>query len=350
MNHRKLADERILPPMDKGRSSTVPALRLMATMNRRISVVFLAVLCFLSMASQFQANAWIPATKLIAHSRKIILHPSKSSTTLYSAAQEQQQQQQQNPRRRFAQGRNATSSSPPKYGADSKLISMHTERIKTAGRKGTKRFVDPCKVFVGNLPFDVDSDQLATFVLNTMGQTRMNLYACKIITDWKTGKSKGYGFVEFTDPIFATVCIDVVHGKKLNGRPVTVSQGKKKDQEQQLYLKKKRKDPESEEDQAISDALDEAESDEDDEEYEAEDLEIDEDGIAIFGDNNEDDLELDAALFGLSADDDDDDGVDGIFLERKPIYEEMDPNLNREQRREAARRLKRKKLPHKGFG
>ncbi|KAG7346593.1 RNA recognition motif containing protein [Nitzschia inconspicua] len=319
----------------------------------RNSLIIVAFLYFISMAPQ--SEAWIVSRDFDLHSvmrtTVFMQHVSKaqSTTSLCSAAQEQQQFQQQ-PRRRFSQALNNNSSSAPKYGADSKLMSIHKERIKTAGRKGTKRFVDPCKVFVGNLPFDVDSEHLANFILDTMGQTRMNLHACKVITDWKTGKSKGYGFVEFTDPIFATVCMDVCHGKTLNGRPVTVSQGKKKDQDQQLYIKKKRTDPESEEEKAISAALDEAESDDDNEEYEAEDLDVDEDGIAVFGDNNDEDLELDAVLFGLAGDDDDDDGVDGIFLERKPIYEEMDPNLNREQRREAAKRLKRKKLPHKGFG
>jgi nucleolin len=206
--------------------------------------------------------------------------------------------------------------------------------------------VDPCKVFVGNLPFDVDDDQLAKFILETMGQSRMVLHASKVISDWKTGKSKGYGFVEFTDPIFATVCIEVCHGKNLNGRPVSVSQGKKKDQNDQLYLKKKRKAPESAEEKAISSALDEAEND--NEEYEEEELDVDEDGIAVFGNNDDDDLELDAALFGIAADDDEED--DGIFLERPSKFEDVDPSLNREQRREAARRLKRKKMPHKGFG
>lgn len=316
------------------------------------------VLC---LPNTFHAEAWV-STGIDLFTRIQKVHfttaiPTKS-LALCSSAQEQQEQEQpqqqqfsQQPRRRFAQAGNdsssLSSSSRPKYASDSKLISMHTERIKTAGRKGTKRFVDPCKVFVGNLPFDVDSDQLMTFILDTMGQTRMNVHACKVIEDWKTGKSKGYGFVEFTDPIFATVCMDVVNGQKLNGRPVTVSQGRKKDQDQQLYIKKKRKDAESEEEEAISTALDEAESEE--EEYEDEDMDVDDNGVAIFGNNSDEDMELDAMLFGL-ADDDDDEGVDGIFLERKPIYEDMDPNLNREQRREAGRRLKRKKLPHKGFG
>lgn len=235
---------------------------------------------------------------------------------------------------RFAQAKPTKS-----YVGDSKLGENYKQRISTAGRKGTKRFVDPCKVFVGNLPFSTDEDGLARFVLDTMGQSRLVLHSSKVIYDWKTGKSKGYGFIVFTDPIYASVCMEVVSGKMIDGRAVTVSQGKKKDQENQVYLKKKRKDPLTDEDAAIASALEEAESD----------VEVDEDGIAVFG-ASDDDLELDAMLFGITADDDDDDDYDGVFLERKPIYEDMDPNLNREQRREEAKRLKRKKLPHKGFG
>ena len=142
--------------------------------------------------------------------------------------------------------------------------------------------------------------------------------------------------------------MDVCNGKKLNGRPIKVSQGKKKDEEDQVFIKKKRKEAETDEDKAISSALDEAEDDT--EELEVDELEVDEDGIAIFDNSNDDDLELDAMLFGISMDDDDD-MDDGIFLERPSKYEDdIDENLNREQRRDAARRRKKKKLPSKGFG
>ena len=249
----------------------------------------------------------------------------------------------------------SSSKSTKIYRSDGKLAELNEQRVRTAGRVGTKRFVDPCKVFVGNLPYTTTSKQLKEFVLQTMGQTNLIVHSTKIITDWKTGKSKGYGFVMFTDPIFATVCMESVHNKVLDGRHVTVSQGKKKDQDNILYIKKKKNVEElSDEEQAIASGLEDAESDEEDDEVDA-DLEVDEDGIPIFRDieaSDADDLELDAKLFGLTGDDDDDDDsdIDGIFLERGPIYEDMDPNLNREQRREAARRLKRKKMPHKGFG
>jgi RNA recognition motif-containing protein len=231
--------------------------------------------------------------------------------------------------RRFAQAQTAK-----KYGGDAKLATAHKERIRNAGRVGTKRFVDPCKVFVGNLPFNIDEKQMVHFVLSTMGQSKLAVHYSKVIYDWKTGKSKGYGFMVFTEPIYATVCMEVCNGKMLDGRAMSVSQGKKKEQDSQLYLKKKRKEPEDEEEAVISSALEQAESDEDD--------------VPFFG-GSDDDLELDAKLFGLLNDDDDFE-YDGVFLENPSKFkEDEDPDLNREQRRDAARRRKKTKLPHKGF-
>mmetsp|Transcript_1246 Transcript_1246/g.1417 ORF Transcript_1246/g.1417 Transcript_1246/m.1417 type:complete len:309 (-) Transcript_1246:31-957(-) len=296
----------------------------------------LTVPLFLILVS-LQRNVWLHAfTHSPPQNSRRELSNNEGTMTRLLFAKEQQEQQQQ--RRRFAQAKTQQS-----YVSDSKLGSMYNQRIKTAGRKGTKRFVDPCKVFIGNLPFDIDEKQLGNFILDTMGQSRMVLHSFKVIYDWKTGKSKGYGFVEFTDPIYASVCMDVCNGKKFNGRPIKVDQGKKKDVEDQVFIKKNKK-PETEEEKSISSALDEAENDDD---YDTEELETDKDGVALFGDNDE--MELDAILFGLAADSDDED--DGIFLERPSKFEEdIDPDLNREQRREASRKLKRKKLPTKGFG
>ena len=58
--------------------------------------------------------------------------------------------------------------------------------------------------------------------------------------------------------------------------------------------------------------------------------------------------EIDAALF---SEEDFEDGDEEFMFDRKIEYEgEVDPNLNREQRREASRRLKRKRPTNKGFG
>lgn len=264
-------------------------------------------------------NAFMQSSPLHNSSKKYIRN-EKELTLLFANEQQTkhgQLQQQPQQRRRFAQARTQQQES---YASDSKLGSMYKQRIKTAGRKGTKRFLDPCKVFIGNMPFDVDEKQLGNFILETMGQTRMVLHSFKVIRDWKTGQSKGYGFVEFTDPIYATVCMEVCNGKKLNGRPIRVDQGKKKDAENN---KKKKSKPETDEDRAISNALNEAESDDD------------EDGVSLFNDDiDDDDIELDAQLFGLVADDDEEDD-DGIFLERPSKYDdddELGEDLNRDRK------------------
>ena len=294
--------------------------------------VTLLLLLLVGTALQRTQAAWVVPKSTTSSSSicKSLSRASRSSSTSDTALFADSE------KRRFAQ----PNSRKKNYGADSKIASVHAERIRTAGRIGTKRFVDPCKVFVGNLPYNVDDKQMEEFILSTMGQSKFVLHSSKVIHDWKTGKSKGFGFMVFTDPIYATVCMDVCNGKTLDGRQVSVSQGKKKDQENQLYIKKKKQTPETDEEAAIASALELAESD-------------DEDDIPIFG-GSEEDLELDAKLFGMAAsaeDDDDDDDYDGFFIEPTPDCEgEIDPNLNRQQRREAARRLKKKKMPHKGFG
>lgn len=217
-------------------------------------------------------------------------------------------------------------------GADGLLAEKNKERVRTAGRPGTKRFVDPCKVFLGNLPFDATEQDIKQFFQHHLGTT-FNVKSIKIIYDWKTNKSKGYGFALFTDPMFATSAMEVLNAKPLKGRPMKLSQGKKKQDENALYIKKKKKKQQeqlSQEEQAIQEGLDEA------------GVELDE------FDDEDDDL-----LFG-DDDDDEDFEFDGIFEELYPSaqYEELteeELKLNREQRRDASKRKKRRKLPHKGF-
>jgi len=287
----------------------------------KVGIIVSSLLLF-SM-KKLQLEAWSPLS---------IRSPESTMTVLFA-------KEEPTRKRRFAQARTQQNL----YGSDSRLGSIYKERLETAGRKGTKRFVDPCKVFVGNLSFDTDQKQLAKFILATMGQSRMVLHSYKVIKDWKTGKSKGYGFVEFTDPIYATVCMDVCNGKKLNGRPIKVSQGKKKDEVDQVHVKRKKKEEKKAEERVVSSALNETED-------HSTNIDVDETGIAIFNDSDYGDLELDAILFGLDVDEDDEHD-DGVFLERRSRYEDStDENLNREQRRDAQRRRKRKKLRPKGFG
>ena len=226
------------------------------------------------------------------------------------------------------------SGSNRKGAGDGVLAVKNAERIRTAGRKGTKRFVDPTKVFLGNLPFNATEAHVKQFFQQNLGTT-FNVKSVKIIRDWKTGDSKGYGFALFMDPMFATSAMEVCNGRLLFGRPMKLSQGKKKAQENELYVKKNKKRELTEEEAAIQEGLDLAEDD-------------DEEMMEL----HEFDDVSDALLFG-DDDDDDDFEYDGVFEEMYPnareALTEEEQKLNREQRREAATRKKRRKLPHKGF-
>ena len=230
-----------------------------------------------------------------------------------------------------------------KYGGDSKIASMHAERIKTAGRVGTKRYVDPCKVFFGNLPFNTTEEVLEEWIEGHMGVTApLLLRQVQVIRDWKTSKSKGYGFAVFSEAIHATVCIEKCHGKPLEGRPLSVNQGKKK-QSTQVIIKKKNKAPVDAEEAAIQAGMAEASAPRMDPQEALMLRQLDPDLVDDAFDNDD----------GLFEDDDmDDDGVDGFFVEDDDAEEYMQEEapMNRQKRREAARQRKKRKPSNKGFG
>jgi len=242
-----------------------------------------------------------------------------------------------------------------KGSKQSSLETINRTRKHLAGKPGTKHYMDPNKVFIGNLPYDATVDDVSDFLLENL-TTLHTILSIKIVTDWKTGKSKGYGFVQFMDPMAATSAMSIVKGRKLKGRVVRLDQGRKKDDlEKRVLFVKKRAENKSgldAEGVVIDGVLDRVEG--------IERGTKDKDGVE---ENEEavytlDDFEdSDDALFDDEGDDDDDDDdeFDGIFeqIYGTNKYEDLDEeetkNMNRAQKREAARRKPRKKLPHKGF-
>ncbi len=73
------------------------------------------------------------------------------------------------------------------------------------------------KLFVGNLPFDVNDADLAT-VLGVAGKVD----SAKIVINKKTGRSKGYGFVEMATEEMAKEAVVKFEGATLNERAITV--------------------------------------------------------------------------------------------------------------------------------
>lgn len=77
------------------------------------------------------------------------------------------------------------------------------------------------KLFVGGLPFATNSDELEQ-VFAEFG----SVASAKVITDRDTGRSKGFGFVEFENDDEGKKAESEMNGKEIGGRSITVNQAR----------------------------------------------------------------------------------------------------------------------------
>jgi RNA recognition motif-containing protein len=75
------------------------------------------------------------------------------------------------------------------------------------------------KLYVGNLAFSTTEDELRE-VFEKHGK----LVSVKVITDRETGRSRGFGFVEFEDASHAAEAQNSTNGQDLAGRELRVNE------------------------------------------------------------------------------------------------------------------------------
>ena len=75
------------------------------------------------------------------------------------------------------------------------------------------------KVFVGGLSWSTDDDSLRAG-FEKFG----NVNSARVITDRETGRSRGFGFVDFADPGSVHKAIQEMDGQTLDGRTVRVNE------------------------------------------------------------------------------------------------------------------------------
>jgi cold-inducible RNA-binding protein len=88
-----------------------------------------------------------------------------------------------------------------------------------AGQPGTKD--GSMKLYVGNLSYDTNDAELRELFI-AFGEPD----SAKVITDRDTGRSKGFGFVEFSNNAEATAAMNALNGKEVNGRALTVNEAR----------------------------------------------------------------------------------------------------------------------------
>ena len=77
------------------------------------------------------------------------------------------------------------------------------------------------RLYVGNLPFDLSEDQLHE-LFSVHGQVA----STKLITDFNTGRSRGFGFVEMRTEEEAQVAIDKMNKAKVGEREIVVNEAR----------------------------------------------------------------------------------------------------------------------------
>ncbi|MEO8084730.1 MAG: RNA-binding protein [Ardenticatenales bacterium] len=75
------------------------------------------------------------------------------------------------------------------------------------------------KLFVGGLPWSVTSDELRTTF-----EAHGEVADAVVITDRETGRSRGFGFVEFGDDNAADTAMRALNNSALGGRTITVNE------------------------------------------------------------------------------------------------------------------------------
>lgn len=77
------------------------------------------------------------------------------------------------------------------------------------------------KLFIGNIDWNATQDELQA-LFAPFGETE----ECVIVTDKFSGRSKGFGFVSFTNDADADKAVEALNGTKLKNRDLVVNEAR----------------------------------------------------------------------------------------------------------------------------
>ena len=81
------------------------------------------------------------------------------------------------------------------------------------------------KLFVGSLPWAVD-DQKLHEIFSQFG----TVSSATVLKDRETGRSRGFGFVEFEDGAAADEAIKQLNGSDMDGRKIVVNEARPREE------------------------------------------------------------------------------------------------------------------------
>lgn len=86
------------------------------------------------------------------------------------------------------------------------------------------------KLFVGNLSFQINDLELED-IFKDYGE----VVSAKVIVDRRTGRSRGYGFIEMGHEDMAKQAMEALNGVEVKGRPINVSFAKEQSEDRGGY-------------------------------------------------------------------------------------------------------------------
>lgn len=81
------------------------------------------------------------------------------------------------------------------------------------------------KLYVGNLPYSVN-DQKLSEIFGQFGEVT----SAKVVTDYDSGRSKGFGFVEMANDTEAEQAISKLDGSDMDGRSLRVNEARPREE------------------------------------------------------------------------------------------------------------------------
>lgn len=97
------------------------------------------------------------------------------------------------------------------------LSGLANAQKKRKGHMEPSQQVNPKKLFVGNLAYSTNEDGIRE-AFSQFGE----IVDLKLVTEYGTGRSKGFAFVEFAEEDMATAAIEGMNEKDLDGRTIFV--------------------------------------------------------------------------------------------------------------------------------
>lgn len=80
-------------------------------------------------------------------------------------------------------------------------------------------------IYVGNLPFSATEQEITDLFQEHGAVARV-----KIVSDYDTGRSKGFAFVTMEDDTEANTAIEALNGVEMNGRPLRINASRGRDE------------------------------------------------------------------------------------------------------------------------